>query len=842
MFVPIMTFFRTLWGMFTSTSLVLAQPFLLLLQRIGSPIGRQLTLLFTFGLLGAAPIVLQYFLVGKLAAVIQLFWSLGIIFAGLAIATVYFLVERDLEGITQGFLYRPAKSETQRKKKQMSQPIARYAYLEGKVSLPSLFIACIGMAFGFTLFCQAQYNIGLTSWYTVGEVAPDLRSWLFYTLLNIFRAIDIFDTLITYDIVPTSIQQSHFISSTLVFVFKAVFDIILISKIRSWWQRRNLIIETVNALKYHQTRQRAQNTLIRMGKRATTPLCVVLRNADSWLLRARVAEVLGAIKDPKAFSYLFEAFQEDTNVEVRIKAALALGELGRETAEQYSDLPLLSTFSKVSQNEEQVEELRVQTIRALGKLKVTEAIPDLLHLLETEPEATEEEEDSPMLQEDQEPSALRKDAAWALGQFPAHFLGPNKNRVIDALLEALEDMDASDDFNVEAARALSNFGSEALGPERQQRCVEGIWNLVENEYVSVDAQYEAAVALMELGEHDVEANLRKMGKRSIPTFIQLFQNPPDEETKIISARALAYLKAKEAAAILLRTIQYDALEFDNSEAVRVNVIRSLGYLKAREAIPYMLKSLQPGTHEYEVSEDIRVAIVRALGQLRAKQAGLFLLRSLRSSATSPHVRAQIARTAGMLRLKTAVPILLGIVQQEQLDEDLRAYAIEALGMLRAPQAVPLIFKAMMQDEYDNYQDSYDVEEEYEGDYEEEEYYGEEYDEEYDEDSEEWDEDYYNDTEDYHEILWDEESWQLELWGNDVGRTAAWALGTMKAKKVIPNLLRIIQDQEISNHVKSNAIRVLGTLKVQKALPFIQWAQQHPDLEEAAQEALEKFQQ
>ncbi len=139
------------------------------------------------------------------------------------------------------------------------------------------------------------------------------------------------------------------------------------------------------------------------------------------------AEALGKIRDERAVNYLIESLIEDPDEEVRLKAALALGEIGDSAAVDSLILALQDNDSTV----------RTASANALGMIGDKTAVPHLIQTL--------------------------KDGDWQVRKFAAVSLGRMKDeKAIPILIEAMEDEDA--DVRWKSMLALANFGEIALKP------------------------------------------------------------------------------------------------------------------------------------------------------------------------------------------------------------------------------------------------------------------------------------------------------------------------------------------------------------------------------------------
>lgn len=172
---------------------------------------------------------------------------------------------------------------------------------------------------------------------------------------------------------------------------------------------------------YLMTRQQWEE-VVQLGAVAVEPLVAVLQNGDS-TTRASAAEVLGKIKDPRAFEPLVASLH-DWDKQVRQVAALALGEMGDARAVE----PLVA----VLQDED--AKMRQAAVQALGRLGDGRAIEPLLLALQEQDEG------------------VRKQANRAISAI-------KDQRAIGPLVAALEHEDK--EVRLVAARALSHLDWQA---------------------------------------------------------------------------------------------------------------------------------------------------------------------------------------------------------------------------------------------------------------------------------------------------------------------------------------------------------------------------------------------
>lgn len=119
------------------------------------------------------------------------------------------------------------------------------------------------------------------------------------------------------------------------------------------------------------SREKAMETLVRIGKPAVEPLIAAL-NDDVPAIRTGAAEVLGKIKDGRATEPLIQALEDETG-RVREKAAEALGRIKDGRAVE----PLIQALK------DETWGVREKAIEALAKIGKS-AVPPLVEALEDE--------------------------------------------------------------------------------------------------------------------------------------------------------------------------------------------------------------------------------------------------------------------------------------------------------------------------------------------------------------------------------------------------------------------------------------------------------------------------
>jgi HEAT repeat protein len=116
-------------------------------------------------------------------------------------------------------------------------------------------------------------------------------------------------------------------------------------------------------------------TLGRMGDASSVPWLIDALSSKEVSIRAKAAESIGRLADPRAIPPLIKLLNDDSD-NVRENAIQALAEMG---AVQASDALL-----EVAASPEQSGYIRSEAIRALGRMRIREAVPLLRRLREQE--------------------------------------------------------------------------------------------------------------------------------------------------------------------------------------------------------------------------------------------------------------------------------------------------------------------------------------------------------------------------------------------------------------------------------------------------------------------------
>lgn len=188
-------------------------------------------------------------------------------------------------------------------------------------------------------------------------------------------------------------------------------------------------------------RDEAGAAITAIGEPSIPPLLEALKHKE-WNIRLRAVEALALLKPRSAVDPLLMLMNQDPDTAVRQDAARALGEIGDTRAVE----SLMAALN--------LKSLKPQAITALGKIGDTRAVPPLLDIINALV-TTDYEGRMAACEDDryQEELPAVEAAVNALAQI-------GDERAIPTLQEALK----STLIRVEAAEALSHFGSTAVSP------------------------------------------------------------------------------------------------------------------------------------------------------------------------------------------------------------------------------------------------------------------------------------------------------------------------------------------------------------------------------------------
>jgi HEAT repeat protein len=300
-----------------------------------------------------------------------------------------------------------------------------------------------------------------------------------------------------------------------------------------------------------------QGMLVRMGIVATHALTHSLLNEHP-IIRARVAEILAQVKDPKAVPALLSALDGEYFT-VRGQAARALGAIGDPEAVQ----PLLGALK-----DEELE-VRIEAVQALGKFKLPETFDSMADLLLEDPQIEARQAAAQALGETHHPQAI----PYLMIALRDPFWWYEREQAADALLEAIAGMGAAavepllEALN-DSEGTVRRFAAMLLGRIKDPRAIKALGMALYDTHFEVGRAVAESLAgfgpvgLKVLAEalHHPEAWLRQHAiagltlsgdKRIVPVILDMLKDPEREVQKqaiqslgaLKDARALPALQA-----------------------------------------------------------------------------------------------------------------------------------------------------------------------------------------------------------------------------------------------------------------------------------------------------------
>jgi HEAT repeat protein len=297
-------------------------------------------------------------------------------------------------------------------------------------------------------------------------------------------------------------------------------------------------------------------------KEVVPVLVAGLQDRSNAAVRARAAAALGAMRsqNAKALEALEDALA-DTDNEVRIEAAFALGTIGAQKS-------ALKFLTALRDPEIKVRLVAAQAVWLLGRH--TQGVPVLIEALSGE-----------------DPD-LRLNAVVALAK-----MGPDAREAVGALAKALHGRDAA--VRAHAAEALYRVGPEA------KSAVPSLCDALQSPDASLRVQ--AAYALGGVG---------KEAREALPMLERALT---DKETavRLFAARALWAVEPKIGVVlpVLTQALQKDADAGQRARAAAI--LGSLG-LRAQNAVPDLLDAV------HDADKAVRIAAARALGDIGGPRA------------------------------------------------------------------------------------------------------------------------------------------------------------------------------------------------------------------------------
>ena len=393
-------------------------------------------------------------------------------------------------------------------------------------------------------------------------------------------------------------------------------------------------------------------------------------------IRAEAAAALGALLDERASAPLLAAL-DDKNAEVREKAAAALGAtkdaeaVGRlvslvqdrleHTAVRAASVAALGAMGDKSVESQLLYILRTETgntrnnaISALGKLKSTKAVPELISILEDRSEPLDASTG------DLANASARTKAAASLAEIgdqrAAEALGrrvADETEYIVAIHEGLKRNWSWEAF-VAAARS---FRIPAYVAPKLERRMEDAWE---------DAPIRTAASLAFV-QCDVAQDTSEVVAR-LRTLLAV----PKKEVRQATALGIGKSGIRELRDELVKVMKGET-ELDKD--VRRGATQGVGELADPTTEPDLIRVFHDETNHEEIRRDAAIALGK-LGTDEAISVLIGKLETLQASKASKDFRIDITKALGTAKNPKAVSVLETVLKDQ--DADIHFHAAEAL--------------------------------------------------------------------------------------------------------------------------------------------------------------------
>ncbi len=199
-------------------------------------------------------------------------------FLGLVTCLAYIWIDLERYEVARGYkaLHNPMKGQ------ELAANLVRYGR---HVGAPLLIAATVALVGGFALLNQGLYATVGREWYRVGagDAAPTFVDFLAYTLINLFRVVDLLGIAESYNYVHvTYVRQARWPAATLLAGFRSFFTLVLLQQIFASVRRGRLLAETISDFwsPHPPIYERARGSLPQHGPGAVWPLLLSLRDID----------------------------------------------------------------------------------------------------------------------------------------------------------------------------------------------------------------------------------------------------------------------------------------------------------------------------------------------------------------------------------------------------------------------------------------------------------------------------------------------------------------------------------------------------------------------------------
>jgi HEAT repeat protein len=247
------------------------------------------------------------------------------LYAGVVACLAYMAVDLERYEVERGYkaVHDPLKGQV------LATTLIRYG---PRVGVPLLAAAAVAAVGGFALLNLGLYGAGGGPWYAIGadKAAPGFVDFLAYTLVNLYRIVDLFDLAGSYNLPQfTFVRQAAWPAATLLTAFKTFFTLVLLQQIFASVRQGQALAEAVADFwsPHVPIHERARNSLPQFGLGVVGPLLASLRTVPALTKEQRdqLPRVIAGI-GPAAVPTLV-AHLGDGHEGVRAVTAAALGRL-----------------------------------------------------------------------------------------------------------------------------------------------------------------------------------------------------------------------------------------------------------------------------------------------------------------------------------------------------------------------------------------------------------------------------------------------------------------------------------------------------------------------------------
>ena len=381
-----------------------------------------------------------------------------------------------------------------------------------------------------------------------------------------------------------------------------------------------------------------------LDERASAPLLAALDDKDAEV-REKAAAALGAIKDAEAVGRLVSLVQDRLeHTAVRAASVAALGAIGDKSVESQL-LYVLRTETGNTRN---------NAISALGKLKSTEAVPELIAILEDRSEPLDASTG------DLAKASARTKAAASLAEIgdqrAAAALGrrvADETEYIVAIHEGLKRNWSWEAF-LAAARS---FRLPAFVAPKLERRMEDAWE---------DSPIRTAASLA-LVQCDVAQDSSQVLAR-----LRGLLATPKKEVRQATALGIGKSGIRELRDELVKMMKGET-ELDKD--VRRGATQGIGELADPTTEPDLISVFHDETNHEEIRRDAAIALGK-LGTDEAVSVLIGKLETLQASNASKGFRIDITKALGTAKNSKAVSVLETVLKDQ--DADIHFHAAEAL--------------------------------------------------------------------------------------------------------------------------------------------------------------------